>query len=95
MASNIEDLALPNETWSKESLELFNELNKLTEDGKGWTKVRPSAHNVWGSDGSRNFLRPLMEEKGKVLEYAFFYNTSLCSLRGVVQFGLYTRNISG
>ena len=95
MASNMEDLALPNETWSKESLELFDELNKLTEEGKGWTKVRSNADHMWASDGSRNFLRPLMEEKGKVLEYAFFYNTSLHSLRGVVQFGLYTRNFSG
>ena len=92
MASSIEDRAWPNETWSRESVELFNELNKLTEEGKGWTKVQTELLPL--SDGSRYFLRAV-EEKGAFFEYASFFNPSLRCIKQVVQFGLYTRGPVG
>ena len=88
--SNMEDAAVPNDKWTKDSLELFNKLKMLTNQGEDWQKLK-SYSNTRISDGSvgRQFSRSLVEN-GKFLEYAYFCSPRLQLVKGVVQFGLYT-----
>ena len=80
----MDDAALPNDNWLKEAVDLFNQLNEMGDD---WEKmVRKTSI---GADGSRIFVHP--DKDGKLIEYAFFHNKKLQCVKGVVQFGLYTR----
>ena len=87
------DYAVPNEEWSAESVELFNKLNKLTSEGGSWEKQKSNPFRA--DDGSVNYLRPMVEKPGKFFEYALFINCTTKMLKGVVQFGMYTRGPRG
>ncbi|XP_077988488.1 acyl-coenzyme A thioesterase THEM4-like [Glandiceps talaboti] len=77
-------VALPNERWLPESIELFNKLNTLTES-KDWQKFTPGDETVLRS---RSFIRRMSDPRpGQVFEYAFFYNSREGKLKGVCQFG--------
>ncbi|CAB4031559.1 Hypothetical predicted protein [Paramuricea clavata] len=84
----MEDGALPNDKWSKESVELFNQLNEM---GGEWKKTRRDMRA--GADGSRMFTNSA--ELEKLFQYAFFHNAKLQCIKAVVQFGLYTRGPVG
>jgi hypothetical protein len=84
----MEDGALPNDKWSKESVELFNQLNEM---GSEWKKTRRDMRA--GADGSRMFTNAADLEK--LFQYAFFHNTKLQCIKAVVQFRLYTRGPAG
>ncbi|KAK3733270.1 hypothetical protein QZH41_011106, partial [Actinostola sp. cb2023] len=79
----------PNESWSKETLALYNKLNKEVEQSKG-TWMKHVAKTVRDQSGNRTFTRCL-DENGKLFEYCLFYSMSEEQLKGVCQFGSYTK----
>ena len=85
----MEDRGVPNDEWSKESVELFNRLSKMGDD---WTKLRRDISVR--TDGSKLFLGS-NSEPGKLFEYAMFNNSKLKRLKAVVQFGPFTNGPSG
>ena len=83
------DNALPNATWSKESVELFNKLSQLGDD---WKRVYQDTS--LRNDGSRPYLVSVTEP-GKLFEFIFFHNLKLKSMKCLVQFGPYTQGPVG
>ncbi|XP_028407015.1 acyl-coenzyme A thioesterase THEM4-like [Dendronephthya gigantea] len=84
------DTDVPNDKWSKESVELFNKLNKLGDDWKIHYRAMTE-----GPDGSRVFPSALKDEPWKFFQYAFFHNSKLQCMKAVVQFGIYLRGPVG
>ena len=87
----MEDGALPNNKWSKDSIELFNQLSEM---GSDWKKLYRDI-STSPEDGSRNFMNAANDEPGKFIEYAFFHNAKLKCTKTVVQFGPYCRGPVG
>ena len=86
-----EDPALPNETWTAESIALFDKLVQETRESPDDWRRMPSPP----AEGEvRLFLRNVPEH-GKVFEYAMFLNKKGRQLKGVVQFGPYTQGPPG
>ena len=82
--------AVPNDKWSKESVELFNKLNRLGDD---WKIHYRSIFE--GPGGSRRFQSAVKDEPWKLFQYAFFHNSRLQCIKAVVQFGIYTTGPTG
>ncbi|XP_070543562.1 acyl-coenzyme A thioesterase THEM4-like isoform X1 [Ptychodera flava] len=86
------DMGVPNEGWTEESKQLFDELLKLTES-KEWLKHKSFAK---GSRSKALFSRtPSVGRPGQILEYAFFINSTQKLLKGVIQFGPQTEGPPG
>ena len=83
------DFAVPSDKWSRESVELFNQLNEL---GSDWKKLYRDISTA--SDGSRSFLDCAVKD-GKSFKYAFFCNAKLQCSKGVIEFGPYCRGPVG
>ncbi|EDO39564.1 predicted protein [Nematostella vectensis] len=85
------DMYLPNEAWSKTSMELFNQLKREAENSNGkWVKLKLKPRQ----GDTRLFTRGVTEH-GKMFEYAIFVNKSEEKLHGVVQCGPYTEGPAG
>ncbi|XP_031564518.1 acyl-coenzyme A thioesterase THEM4-like [Actinia tenebrosa] len=88
-----DDRAVPNEGWTKESVELFNKLKNEADASNGlWIKVPGKTPPL---TGNRLFTRCLWDQKGKLFEYSMFMNKREERLKGVVQFGPYTEGPKG
>ena len=87
------DRAVPNEGWTKESVDLFNKLKDEAEASSGlWEKVPGKTPP---QTGNRLFTRCLWDQNGKLFEYSMFMNKREERLQAIVQFGPYTEGPKG
>ena len=85
----MDDAAIPNDKWSKEAVELFNQLSEM---GNDWKKLYRDISTA--PDGSKYFLNSAAND-GTIINYAFFHNVKLQCTKAVVEFGLYCRGPAG
>ena len=85
------DNALPNATWSKESVELFNKLSQLGDD---WKRIYQNTCMPLRDDVPGSYIVSVTEP-GKLFEFIFFHNFKLKSMKCLVQFGPYTQGPVG